>query len=221
MFVLIVGGGKTGYHLATLLLNEDHHILVVESRQAVVERLKGELPAGAVMVGDGSDPAVLEAAGVARADVLAAVTGEDETNLVTATLARFEFAVPRVIARVNNPRNAWLFTPEMGVDVALNQTDLMAKVIQEKLVMGDLMTVRKLRRGNVALVQEQVLPGSALAGKFLHELSLPPNCTLTAVMRGGEVIVPRGETRLQAGDEILAVVHVSQLAHLAALFKAG
>ncbi len=217
MFVIIVGGGKTGSHLAELLLREGHTIKLVEGRPNVLERLAQELPQEVVVAGDGSAPNVLEAIGVTRADVLAAVTGEDETNLVITTLARFEFNVPRVIARVNNPKNTWLFTRDMGVDVALNQADLIARLIQEEMSLGDMMTLLRLCRGDVVLVEEKVPPDSPVIGKALHELALPPNCTLAAVLRGSGIIVPRGDTQLQAGDEVLAVVHHAQLPRLATL----
>ena len=117
------------------------------------------------MAGDGSAPAVLEAAGIGQANVLAAVTGEDEANLVITTLARFEFNVPRVIARVNNPKNAWLFTPEMGVDVALNQANILARLIAEEMSLGDMMTLLKLRKGEYSVVEEKVHPASLAAGQ--------------------------------------------------------
>jgi trk system potassium uptake protein TrkA len=217
MFVIIVGGGKTGSHLATLLLHEGHTVTVIEDRPSVLELLQKELPAEAIVIGDGSAPSVLEGAGIEHAQVLAAVTGEDETNLVVTTLARFEFNVPRVIARVNNPKNAWLFTRDMGVDVALNQANLIARLIQEEMSLGDMVTLLKLRRGRVSVVQEKIAPDSPVAGKALRELALPSNCTLAAVMRGSEVIIPRGETQLLAGDHVLAVVQTAQMSQLAAL----
>ena len=121
----------------------------------------------------------LEAAGIERAEVLAAVTGDDQTNLVITTLGRFEFHVPRIIARVNNPRNGWLFTTEMGVDVALNQADLIARVIAEEMSLGDMMTRLKLRQGKFALVEEKVHPHAAIVGKALRDIELPPDCVLT------------------------------------------
>ena len=139
MNVIIIGGGKTGAQLTHQLLNEGHQVWLVEIRPEVAERLKGELPQQVVVAGDGSAPNILEEAGVKQAQVLAAVTGEDEANLVVTTLARFEFNIPRTIARVNNPKNAWLFTPEMGVDVSLNQTDILAHLIAEEMSMGDMM----------------------------------------------------------------------------------
>jgi trk system potassium uptake protein len=148
--------------------------------------------------------------------VVAAVTGADETNLVVTNLARVEFHVPRVIARVNNPKNAWLYTPDMGVDVALNQADLMAHLIVEEMSLGDMMTLLKLRKGEYSLVEEIVHPDSPAAGRAVRELDLPVECVLTAVIREGQLFVPRGGTVLQAGDELLAGVHRDQAARLAA-----
>ena len=131
MRVIIVGGGKLGEGLARLLMSEGHPITVIESRSDHAAVLRHDLPAAGVVMGNGTDPDVLEAAGIRRADLVAAVTGADETNLVVTSLARQEFNVHRVIARVNNPKNAWLFTPEMGCDVAVNQAEVMAKLIIE------------------------------------------------------------------------------------------
>ncbi|MCW5848481.1 MAG: TrkA family potassium uptake protein [Anaerolineae bacterium] len=131
MRVIIVGGGKLGEGLARLLMSEGHPITVIESRSDHAAVLRHDLPAAVVVMGNGTDPDVLEAAGIRRTDLVAAVTGADETNLVVTSLARQEFNVHRVIARVNNPKNAWLFTPEMGCDVAVNQAEVMAKLIIE------------------------------------------------------------------------------------------
>ncbi len=217
MYVIVVGGGKTGSQLAAQLLAAGHEVKVVEGRPTVVERLKAELPAGTVALGDGSSPAVLEEAQVERAAVLAAVTGEDDTNLVVAAISRFEYHVPRIIARINNPKNAWLFTPEMGIDVALNQADLMAKLIAEEMSLGDMMTLLKLRRGEYSLVEEKVDPAALVVGKAVRELRLPEACTLVAILRKGELIVPHGDTVLEPVDELLALVHASALHELAAM----
>lgn len=222
MFVIIVGGGKTGSQLAFLLLNEGYEVKIIEDRSTVLERLRQELPAETVVAGDGSDPNVLEAAGIRRAHVLAAVTGSDEANLVITTLARFEFGVPRIIARVNNPKNAWLFTPEMGVDVALNQADLMAHLIAEEMSLGDMMTLLKLRKGQYSLVEEKVHPTAIAAGKAIRDLGLPAECVIAAIIRKGQLIIPHGDTVLQPADEVLVVSHASQLQRLAALLgRAG
>jgi len=131
--VLIVGGGEVGADLARLLLARQYHVKVLEARPEELPRLQRDLPAEVVMIGNGADPAMLETAGVRRVQVVAAVTGTDETNLVVTSLARFEFHVPRTIARVHNPKNAWMFTADMGVDVLVNQADLMAHLIAQEM----------------------------------------------------------------------------------------
>jgi trk system potassium uptake protein len=206
MNVLIVGGGKTGAQLTRRLLDEGHQVKLIESRAETAERLKEELPAEVIVIGDGSSPSIMEANGITSMHVLAAVTGEDEANLVITTLARFEFNVPRTIARVNNPKNAWLFTPEMGVDVALNQTDILAGLIAEEMSMGDMMTLLKLRRGLYSLVEEKLPPGSNVLDIPLKDLPLPDTCVIAAVIRNGQVVTPRGNMVFEVGDEVLAVV---------------
>lgn len=206
MNVIIVGGGKTGAQLTRQLLDENHHVRLIEVRPEAVERLNLELPELVVINGDGSSPNILDAAGVRQAQVLVAVTGEDEANLVITTLARFEFAIPRTIARVNNPKNAWLFTPEMGVDVSLNQTDILARLIAEEMSMGDMMTLLKLRRGEYSLVEEKLPARSKILGIPLREVGFPPTCVIAAVIRTGKVITPRGDMIFEVGDEVLAVV---------------
>jgi trk system potassium uptake protein TrkA len=217
MFVIIVGGGRTGSQLAELLLQEGHTVRVIDDRPEVVERLRGELPPEALVAGDGSDPSVLENAGIRRANVLAAVTAEDDANLVATSLAHFEFKVPRVIARVNDPKNAWMFTAEMGVDVALNNADILAKLIAEEMSLGDMMVMLKLRRGKYSLVEEKIFPGARAVGQTIQELPLPQNCIISGILRHGEIVLPRGITVLAEGDEILALVDEPAQTELAKL----
>jgi trk system potassium uptake protein TrkA len=217
MLVIIVGGGKTGSQLASQLLNGGHKIKLVEDRPAVLDRLKDELPGEVIYAGDGSSPSVLEGAGIEQAQVLAAVTGEDEDNLVITTLGRFEFGVPRIIARVNNPKNMWLFTPEMGVDVALSQSDILANLIAEEMSLGDMMTLLKLRKGEYSIVEEKVDPRAVVVGKMLRDITLPPQCVFVAVIRKGQLIVPNGNTELTPVDEVIALVHASEAQKLADL----
>jgi len=217
MYTIIVGGGQVGAHLASILLAEKHQIKIIDHLKDRLTLLEGIIPAEMLILGSGSDPTVLEAAGIHRANVVAAVTGSDETNLVVCSLARLEFKVPRVIARVNNPKNAWLYTPEMGVDVALNQADLIAHLIVEEMSLGDMMTLLKLRKGLYSLVEEKVDPNSIANGKALRDLNFSPRCVLAAIIRKGELIVPRGDTVLQTADEVLAVVHSAEKPQLAAI----
>ncbi|MCS7060953.1 MAG: TrkA family potassium uptake protein [Anaerolineae bacterium] len=217
MFVVIVGGGRTGSHLARMLHGQGHEVRVVDDRPEVVAKLRRELSDEIAVLGDVSSPTVLEAAGIHRAQVLAAVTADDEANLVVTTLGRFEFRVPRTIARVNNPENAWMFTADMGVDVALNQADIMGRLIAEEMSLGDMMTLLKLRKGQFSVVEEKVHPLAPACGKAISELALPPECVLIAIIRKGDLILPRGDVVLQQADEILAVVHSSQVIELASL----
>jgi trk system potassium uptake protein len=217
MKVIIVGGGKVGTHLASLLLAEQHQVKVVESRVREVQHLHDDLPVGSVIPGSGTDPATLEAAGIRDADVMAAVTGTDETNLVATSLARFEFGVPRTIARVKDPKNGWMFTPVMGVDVAVSQAELMAHLIAEEMSLGNMMTLLKLYKGEYSLVEEKVHPTAPASGRKVVDLSFPSECILAGVIREGRLMIPHGDTVLQPGDEVLAVVHASQMAKLGAI----
>ncbi len=217
MFVIIVGGGNTGSSLGRLLLDSGHTVKIIEERPSLLDKLYKEFPKGVIFKGDGSSPSVLEKAGIREALVLAAVTRDDETNLVLTSLARFEFNVPRTIARVNNPKNAWLFTPEMGVDVGLNQADILAHLIAEEMSLGDMMTLLKLKRGEYSLVEEKVFPTAPAANKAIRDLKLPQECTIVAIIRNHQLIIPHGSTVLEPADEVLALVNGKQLAELAAL----
>jgi len=217
MYTIIVGGGQVGAYLASLLLVEKHQIKIIDHRKDRIAILEQSIPAELVILGSGSDPNVLEAAGIHKANVVAAVTGSDETNLVVCSLARQEFKVPRVIARVNNPKNVWLYTPEMGADVALNQADLLAHLIAEEMSLGDMITLLKLRKGLYSLIEEKVHPDSIANGKAVRDLPFPPRCVLAAIIRKGELTVPHGDTILQTADEILAVVHSAEVSQLAAI----
>jgi trk system potassium uptake protein TrkA len=217
MNVLIVGGGKVGVYLASLLSADGHQVKLIEIRKEEIAHLQDELSKDVVILGSGTDPNVLESAGIYNAQVVAAATGADEVNLVVTSLARFEFRVPRTIARINNPKNAWMFTSDMGVDAAINQADLMARLIAEEMSLGDMMTLLKLRRGQYSLVEEKVAPESLAAGKAVRDIQLPKKCMLAVVIRKGELMIPDRDTVLQPADEVLAVVstdHVKDLADL-------
>lgn len=219
MFVIVVGGGQVGSHLASILIAGGHQVHIIEERAEVLAKIHRELPTESIFEGDGSDVELLRTAGIERAQVVAAVTGSDETNLMVTHLARFEFQVPRTIGRVNSPRNAWLFTPDMGVDVPLNQADLMAHLIAEEMSMGDMLTLLKLRKGQYSLVEEKVHPTSPANGLAIRDLKLPKECVLAAIIRKGQLIIPHGALILQPADEILAVVHTTDAPELAALLN--
>jgi trk system potassium uptake protein TrkA len=206
MFVIVVGGGNTGSQLTKFLLEAGHTVRVIDERPAVLEKLRNEIPQDMIIDGDGSSPTVLEKAGIEKAQVLVAVTGSDDTNLVITSLGKFEFKVPRVIARINNSKNAWLFTPDMGVDVSLNQAEILSRLTAEEMSIGDMMTMLKIRRGKFSIVEEKIAPHAIACGKALKDLALPNNCVISGIIRHGEIVMPRGTTILEEGDEILALV---------------
>jgi trk system potassium uptake protein TrkA len=217
MFVMIVGGGNVGLHLASFLITQGYKVKVVENRPEMIARLERKIPKELIVFGNGTDPNVLESADIRHADVLAAVTGQDETNLVITSLAKLEFGVARVIGRVNNPLNAWLYTIDMGVDVALNQAELIGTLVAEEMSMGDMMTLLRLRKGKFSIVEEKVAPGALAHGKALKDIQFPNDCIITAVIRDGSSIVPHGDTVLEIADEVLALVSTEQIPMLAAI----
>ncbi len=208
MLAVIVGGGRGGSYLARDLQAQGYRVTVVDSRTEVVAKLRQEIE-GDVICGDGCSPQVLEQVGTAKANLVVALTHNDEDNLVVCRLAKHHFRVPRVIARVNNPSNEWLYTKDWGVDVAISQVHLTAKVIEEQIGLGELVTLLKLNRGEAALVELFLPEDSPCRGKAIRELNLPPQTVIVSVIRGGKLVIPRGDTRLESGDEILAVSTVA------------
>lgn len=219
MFVVIAGGGRTGAQLANLLISQDHEVRVIDNRKEVLERIHRELPTEAIIVGDSLELHVLEQAGIQRADVMAACTTQDDVNLSLCYLARTQYNVRRTIARVNNPRDAWLFDEKFHVDVAVNQAEILASLIQEEMSLGDMITLLKLRRGNYSLVEEKIPEAAKAIGMAIKDLALPEHCVIAAIIRKGEVIVPRGVTTFEAGDEVLAVTDTEGAASLSILFS--
>ena len=217
MKVIIIGGGLVGSYIAKLLLENGCSVKVIENHEAPLAKLKKMIPLECINSGNGIEPSVLEACGIAEADVVVAVTGADETNLVASTIAKFEFNVARVIARVNNPQNAWLFNAEMGVDVGLNQADLMAHLVVEEIDLKHIMTLMKLNHGGYSIVQVKVDDSSAAVNKQVKDLDLPENAVLIALYRGKTVIIPRGNTTLQGGDELLAFADLEAATKINAL----
>jgi trk system potassium uptake protein TrkA len=167
--------------------------------------------------GNPVDPSVLEAAGIREVNDVAAVTNSDSTNLVICYLAKTQFDVPRTIARVNNPNNAWLFNDTFKVDVALNSADVFAHLIQEEMSLGDMMTIFKIRRGRYSVVEEKVPAGAKVIGKQLKDLDLAEHCVIAAIIREGVMTLPRGDSSLQAEDEIIAVASPEGMQRLADL----
>jgi trk system potassium uptake protein TrkA len=219
MFVIIVGGGRTGTQLASYLLQANHEVKLVENRPQALERLHRELPTEVIVEGSMIDPHVFEMAGLRKAHVLTATTDDDTANLSLCYMARKQFEVPRTIARINNPRNAWLFDEKFGVDVALNQADVFSHLILEEMSLGDMMTLLKLRKGRYSLVEEKVPVGAKGVGVAIKDLHLPDQCVIAAIIRDGKVDLPRGTTVFEPGDEVLAITDESGAHVLAQMFE--
>jgi trk system potassium uptake protein len=219
MFVFIAGGGRTGAQLASQLLAQDYQVRLIEHRRELLGRLHHELPTEVIYEGIATDPTVLKEAGLDKANVIVACTNDDAANLVLCYLARTMFNVNRTIGRINNPRNAWLFDKNFHVDETINQADVIAHLIQEEMSLGDMMTLLKLRRGRYALVEEKVPAGAKAVGMELKELGLPDQCVIAAIIRDGQITLPRGNTKLEPHDEVLAITDgqgAKQLAELLA-----
>jgi trk system potassium uptake protein len=208
MLAVIVGGGRGGSYLAQDLQSQGYRVKVVDLRPDVVAKLRQEID-GEVVCGDGCTPEILEQVGAAKADLLVAITHDDEDNLVICRLAKHHFHVRRVIARVNNPRNEWLYTKAWGVDVAISQVHLTSKVIEEEIGLGELVTLLKLNRGEAALVELRLPETSPCRGKAIRDLNLPTDTVVVSIIRDGKLVIPRGDTQLDVGDEVLAVSTVA------------
>lgn len=218
MFVLIAGGGRTGTQLANLLLAQNHIVHLIEHRKEILSRIHRELPTEVVFEGNPADFQVLEKAGIQKTQVLVACTSIDAENLAICYLARNNYHVARIIARINNPRNAWLFDEKFHVDVALNQSEIIASLIEEEMSLGDMMTLLKLRRGQYSLIEEKIPPGAKAVGVKILDLNLPEECVIAAIVRQGKVVVPRGVTELAEGDEVFVIADREGAEHIARLF---
>jgi trk/ktr system potassium uptake protein len=205
MKVVVTGGGAIGRHLAVDLVERGHHVTLVEQDRDVVENLRAFAPGVELVAGDACEPWVLEAADLSSAEVVVAATGDDEDNLVTSLLSKQEFAVPRVLARVNHPRNEWLFTEQWGVDAAVSPPHILTAMVEEAVTVGDLVRLIRLEGGRVSIV-EMTLPDRAPAvGRPIYELRLPPDSAVVAILRDGHVVIPQPETVFSAGDEVVAI----------------
>jgi trk system potassium uptake protein TrkA len=159
-----------------------------------------------VLAGDGAEAAVLAAAGAARADVVIAVTGEDEDNLVVCQVAKTKFHVGRTIARVNNPKNEHLFRV-LGVDVTVSQTNFILNLIEQAIPERSFIHLLSLRHADLGIIEATVDDDSPVANQTIDEIELPMDCVIAAIARGADVIVPRGSTRIEPGDEVIAITH--------------
>jgi len=204
MYIIVVGGGRVGYYLAKALLEEGHELLILEKDARICEAINDEM--GSICFrGDGCEVATLAEVGTERADMLVAVTGDDEDNLVACQVAKHQFNVPRTIARIRNPRNAELFK-ELGVDVTVSSTNVILEHIQEKVPTHPLTHLLAIEDSGQEIVEIKIPPDASTVGKSIRELSIPPGTKLTLVIREkGKNRLPTLNTILRAGDRIIAI----------------
>lgn len=208
MRVIAVGGGKVGTYIAAELTAAGHEVLIIEQSAArISDAVDTNAAKGAQwMLGDGCEVGTLAAASPSTADVVVAVTGDDEDNLVVSLLCKQEYAVPRVIARVNDPSNEWMFNETWGVDVAVSTPHLVTSLVNEAVSVGSLVRLLSFEGGRVRLSEVTLAARSPALGVPISDLGLPRDCTIVAVVRDDVVVVPRGDTALAADDEVLVLV---------------
>lgn len=203
MYIIVIGGGKVGYYLAKELIDQGHEVLILEKDKAKSARIAEEL-GSVVMRGDGCEAATLTQAGAGRAEVIIAVTGDDEDNLVSCQVAKAHFNVPRAIARINNPKNENIFRL-LGVDTTVSHTDVILAQIEERIPAHPLLHLMRQRDSGLEIVEAVLDSQSPVLGKKIKNLPLPPETKLLVILRGQETIIPVGDTMPEVGDAIIAL----------------
>lgn len=212
MYIVVVGGGKVGFQLTKALLAEGQEVLVIEKDQQKVDRIIGVLGATAIQ-GDGAEVATLQLAGAERADVVAAVTGHDEDNLVIAQVAKLRFHVPRTVARINNPRNEFIFN-RLGIDATVSATQIILSFIQQSIPEHPFVHLLTLQEGGIEFVELQVTEGAPAANMRAGDVALPEDTAVPILIREGRPIVVHAETVILVNDRLVAVTTGQQEAVL-------
>ncbi|MGH9124943.1 MAG: potassium channel family protein [Acidimicrobiales bacterium] len=205
MKVAIAGAGNVGTSIAADLFQAGYDVLLIEQDPDLVARLRPTIDI-TWFEGDACEVTTLQRAGLADTDVVVAATGDDEDNLVVSLLAKMEFAVPRVVARVNHPKNQWLFNETWGVDVSVSTPHLLTALVEEAVSVGALVRILQLAHGEARLVEVTLAEDSPAKGRSLSQLDLPRDAIIVAVVRENRVVVPHGDTTLYSGDEVIALV---------------
>ena len=206
MHIIVVGGGRIGAFLAKRLLKNNNAVVIIEKDEATANLLAKDIDA-VIIRGDACQSSVLEQAGADHADVVAAVTGQDEDNFIVCQIAKEKYKVKRTIARVNDPENERAFN-ELGIDVPIGATVILGKIIEEEASFSDFVELFSFKRGKIALIRVDLPETSPVINKRLQELQLPPNSVMVSIMRGDEIIVPKGDTILKPMDDIVALTFI-------------
>lgn len=220
MRVAIAGAGNVGLFIANDLRGAGHEVQLIEQNPDLAARLP-VADGVEVMVADACEVSSLRLAGLERCEVVVAATGDDEDNLVISLLSKQEFGVPRVIARVNNPENEWLFNENWGVDVSVSTPHLITALVEEAVSVGKLVRILQFERGNVRLVEVTLAPDSPVVDKAIKDLDIPRGATIVAVLRSEHVVMPRGDTVFEPGDEVLAMVTAESEEDVRAILAGG
>lgn len=202
MFVIVAGGGKVGFYLAKELVGQGHEVVVIERESKRAGEIEADL-GSIVMVGDAAETTVLREAGAERADLVIAVTGDDEDNLVICQVAKVRFRSGRTIARINNPKNAEIFR-HLGIDDTVSATDVVLSVIEQEIPRQHLTPLLRLRDTDVEIVEAVIREGSAVAGRRLKDIKLPAPASIAVIIRDGNAIFPQGDTPILFGDHVVA-----------------
>jgi trk system potassium uptake protein TrkA len=216
MYAIIAGGGKVGFFLARELLDHEHEVLIIENNGDRAEIIANEL-GNVVLRGNADEASTLAEAGAERADVVIAVTGDDEDNLIICQVAKRRFGTRRTIARINDPRNEGLFRM-LGIDATVNATQVMLSVLEQEIPQANLIPLLRLRNTDVEVVEAIVDNRSSLIGHALREVELPPESTIAVVIRNDAAFFPNGATVLQPGDEVVALTRGPHEPRLRSLF---
>ena len=216
MYVIVVGGGKIGYYLTKKLLTEGHEVLLLEKdrrRQAGMAEQLGEV----VMQGDGCEVRIMAEAGFGRADVIVAVTGDDEDNLVICQMAKKNFQAPRTVARVNDPANMVLFD-KLGIDTTVSSTQIIFNLLEQQIEPGEIIPLGALKNGNIEVVAINVSDRSPVLGQTIQDLRLPGNALIISVVRDDNAMIPQKDTRFENGDSVIAMVVAEEEPRLRHIF---
>jgi len=217
MYVIVVGAGKVGYYLAKTLIQEGHEVLVLEKDRKTVETLTDEL--GELIIhGDGCEIRTMDEVGMGRANVVVAVTGDDEDNLVICQMAKRKFGVSRTIARVNDPKNEELFK-QLGIDQTVSSTRIIFNLLEQQIEPGQVIPLAALKRGEIEVVEANITAGSSVVGLKINELKLPENALVISIIRDDHAIIPHSDTRLHDGDSVIAMIKADQEKDLRAIFE--
>lgn len=219
MRVAIAGAGKVGRSIAKELFENGHDVLLID-RDAVALR-PGTIEGVRMLQADACEATALEAADMPSCQVMIAATGDDKVNLVVSYLAKTEYGVPRVVARVNHPKNEWMFDESWGVDVSVSTPRLMSALVEEAVSVGDLVSLISFRDGKAELFEITLTADSPVAHRRVDELQLPADCALVAILREQSVVTPSGDSRMEVGDELLFVAAPDQREALELLLTAA